>query len=42
MPPAMKTIIVNQVKAVSATDTLQRARVAIHLIATSPQFCAQK
>ena len=42
MPPAMKTIIVNQVSSVAATDTLQRARIAIHLTATSPQFCTQK
>jgi len=42
MPPAMKTIIVNQVSSVAASDTLQRARIAIHLTATSPQFCTQR
>ena len=42
MPQAMKTIIINQVGTVAATDTLQRARIAIHLTATSPQFCTQR
>jgi len=42
MPAQMKTIIVNQVNTVAASDTLQRARVAIHLTATSPQFCTQR
>ena len=42
MPAAMKTIIINQVSSVAASDTLQRARIAIHLTATSPQFCTQK
>ena len=42
MPQAMKTIIVNHVSTISASDTLGRARAAIHLTATSPQFCTQK
>ena len=42
MPPAMKTIIVNHVGTISASNTLERARAAIHLTATSPQFCVQK
>ena len=42
MPPAMKTIIANHVATLGATDTIGRARAAIHLTATSPQFCTQR
>jgi uncharacterized protein (DUF1800 family) len=42
MPAAMKTIIVNHVKTIGATDKIGRARAAVHLTATSPQFCTQR
>ncbi|MEO6436387.1 MAG: DUF1800 family protein, partial [Tepidisphaeraceae bacterium] len=42
LSPAAKTIIVNHLNTIPAGDALERARAAVHLIATSPQFCAQK
>jgi uncharacterized protein (DUF1800 family) len=42
MPADMKQRVVTYVSSLSATDTLARARAAVHLVATSSQFTAEK
>jgi uncharacterized protein (DUF1800 family) len=42
MSPAMRTSIINAVNAVSATNTLKRARTALYLVATSSQYQVEK
>lgn len=42
MTPAMRTSILNAVTAITATDTLNRARQAIYLVATSTQYQVQR
>jgi hypothetical protein len=42
MSTAMRSAIVTAVNAVAATDTLNRARGALYLVLTSPQFQVQR
>jgi hypothetical protein len=42
MSAAMRDAIVTAVNAVPATDTLNRARTALWLVTTSPQFQVQR
>ena len=42
MSQAMKDEIIPEINSVTASDTIQRARIGIHLTATSPQFTTQK
>ena len=42
MSPAMHNVIVSTISTIPASDTQYRVKMAIHLIATSPQFAIQK
>ncbi len=42
MSPAFRTQVLNAVAAVTSTNTLKRARTALYLVATAPQFQVQR
>jgi uncharacterized protein (DUF1800 family) len=42
MSSNMRSIVINAVSQISATNTLERAQTAVHLIVTSPEFVIEK
>jgi len=42
MSDAMRTMVINAVTAITATNPLDRARTAVNLITVSPEFSIQK
>jgi hypothetical protein len=42
MSDAMRTAVINATTAITATNTLERARTALNLISVSPEFSIQK
>ena len=42
MSSSMRSIVVNAVTQIPATNTLERAQTAVHLIVTSPEFVIEK
>ena len=42
MSPSMRTIMINAVTQIPATNTLERVRTAIYLVVNSPEFVVDK
>jgi hypothetical protein len=42
MSPGMRTILINAVSQIPATNTLERVRTAIYLVVNSPEFAVDK